>query len=203
LHRSANESPAASCILSSGYNNQQFESVKLTENRKLLLSILDMNDWGDDVRSLSVEFYPPMTCFDIINFLDSLSGVSRPSIKQIERTMRDLSKAGLVKVVKQKRLVEGSLKCEKFVNHFELPHQTQKNELKKSVIDALWAADCLIRGTNSKFQVNRSRENVARQLKAVIQKTHPDRHGDNSFVDEFNRAKVMLDAVRNQARNTE
>jgi hypothetical protein len=178
-------------------------NLKLTANRKLILSVLDSDDWTNH-REHFYHLYPPFTCLGITNFFEDMNYHPYPSIKQIERTMRDLVAAGLVNVVKQKTMVYGSLKCEKSVNHYELPHQSEKNRVKKYVVKALSDADLFFE--NYKYPSPRIKvknyDVIMKQLKTAMQRAHPDKFGDESFIIEFKALKETYEALKN-LRNLE
>jgi hypothetical protein len=181
---------------------QETAAIRMTKNRQCVLEVLDAEGWSDETRGMVDSMYPPMTVNAIFGFLDFVNwdGKHSCSIKQLERTLRDLATLGLVRVTKQKAMVHGSLKCEKSVNHYELPHQSEKNSVKKYVVKALSDADYFfyIKRSSPKPFTKKAKnyEVVLKQIKTAIQRTHPDKFGDDSFMMEFHLLQKTQEALK-------
>jgi hypothetical protein len=182
--------------------------MRLTKNRELILGILDSknNDMESDYG------YPPFTCSSVRYrlkeayengwLISDMSVEIVPSAKQIERTMRDLVALNLAVVTKKLTEVYGSLNCDKFVNHYELPHQTLRNQLIPDVHNLQRKVNhitgrCLFTGRITPKTIDTSSyEGLAKSLKSMMGKTHPDKLGHNEFSNEFIKLKKDLDFLR-------
>lgn len=183
--------------------------MRLTKNRDLILSILNSDnndmesDYGYPPFSCSSIHYRLKDCFDYHFLIGGKSVDIVPSIKQIERTLRDLVALGLVNVTKLKTRVYGSLDCDKFINHYELPHQTNRNQLIPQIyklIDKVSRATGRFsftgKITSPKTIDATTYDSLVKDLRSLMAKTHPDKLGHNELANEFVMLKKELDFLR-------
>lgn len=97
----------------------------------------------------------------------------------------------------------GSLTCDKFVNHYELPHQIDRNKLVPQIYNLLntvrnITGRCPFTGkiTSPKTIDATTRDSLVKDLKSFMAKTHPDKLGHHELSSEFIMLKNELDFLR-------
>lgn len=190
----------------------------LTQNRRIILTLIDVNNFDIFYDS---DKQHPYTCKDIHFHLQESVAVfsyctvediqitKAPSIKQIERTLRDLVSAGLVNIIKQKSQVVGSMTCEKFVNHYELASQSEENARYRKIYER----NCQVRKNIDEIKkklkhtcqlylfgkevIKEEFDSLMKSLKKTLGQLHPDKlDGDNTFSNDFSDLKKIQDEFK-------
>jgi len=172
--------------------------LKQTKNRKAILKCLteQNSDCGSGV--------PPYSASDVYYMLElnfKWYGAARPvSISQINRTLRDLLKAGVI--VKETRIDEpfdtGLLASR--VNYYQLADSVDRNTLLREIDQVLRTAGqvhgTFLFSTAHFFTEPCDPAPVIADIKSLMQKTHPDKV--KGFEDEFRDLNKALKYARSK-----
>jgi hypothetical protein len=168
--------------------------LKQTKNRKAILKCLSEPDADCGL--------PPFSASDVHYLLEhgfKWYGAARPvSISQINRTLRDLLKAGVI--VKETRIDEprdtGLLASK--VNYYQLADSVDRNALLREIDQVLRTAGnvhgTFLFSTDHFFREPFDPSPVIADIKSLMQKTHPDKV--KGFEDEFNQLNKALKYCR-------
>jgi hypothetical protein len=163
--------------------------LKQTRNRKAILKCLSEPDADCGL--------PPFSASDVHYLLEHgfvWYGLTKPvSISQINRTLRDLLKAGVI--VKETRLDEprdtGLLASR--VNYYQLADAVDRNALLREIDQVLRTAGTVhgtfLFGTDHYFREPFDPAPVIADIKGLMQRTHPDKvAGYEAEFDQLNKA---------------
>lgn len=205
-------------------NIENETAMILTKNRRIILALLDSRN---DYLFNEISEEAPYTCQHIYEYLFyavknnnskqydrvcSVDGIvieKSPSIKQVERTLRNLVSAGLVHVTQKKSHVIGSMKCDKWVNHYELASQAEEN----AQWEEIYKRNCQLRENVAEIKkklnhtyelyslgkevIKEEFDSLMKSLKKTLGQLHPDKlDGDNSFCNEFSDLKKIQDQFK-------
>jgi len=179
--------------------------LKQTRNRKAILKCLtEPNvDCGGQ---------PPYSASDVHYMLEhgfKWYGASKPvSISQINRTLRDLLKAGVI--IRSSRIDEPfETGLPRLVNYYQLAGAVDRNELKREINLALRAAGqvhgTFLFSTEHFFTEPFDPAPVIADIKALMQRVQPDKTpGYESEFDQLNKAlkycRSKVDLLKNPGK---